>query len=103
MAPVTASAAPGTRRAAAMTSPGRSNVLLGMQPQYEHSPPTRRCSTRATDRPPSAQRPAAFSPAGPAPITMTSYVSAIAPSPGTLGWPHGDADNRRPQAADIGD
>src|SRR2546423_14971951 len=29
----------------------------------------------ATDRPPSAQRPAAFSPAGPAPITMTSKVS----------------------------
>jgi hypothetical protein len=29
----------------------------------------------ATDNPPSAHRPAAFSPAGPAPITTTSNVS----------------------------
>src|SRR2546422_9104700 len=29
----------------------------------------------ATESPPSAQRPAAFSPGGPAPITMTSYSS----------------------------
>ena len=33
IAPVTASAAPGTRRAAATTSPGRSSVFDGMQPQ----------------------------------------------------------------------
>ncbi len=70
--PVTAAAAPGTRRAAASTSPGRISALLGIQPQYEHSPPTSSRSTMATERPASAQRPAAFSPAGPAPITITS-------------------------------
>src|SRR6516225_4236395 len=71
--PVTAWAAPGARRAAASTSPGRMSVLEGMQPQYEHSPPTSSRSTRATVRPPSARRPAACSPAGPAPTTTTSY------------------------------
>ena len=51
--PVTASAAPGTRRAAASTSPGRISVLLGMQPQNEHSPPT---SSRFHDRDAEARR-----------------------------------------------
>jgi hypothetical protein len=46
-----------------------------MHPQYEHSPPTSSRSTIATDRPQSAHRPAAVSPAGPAPMTMTSKVS----------------------------
>ena len=41
----------------ARTSPGRISVLLGMQPQYEHSPPTSSASTIAVRRPPSAQRP----------------------------------------------
>jgi len=72
--PVTAEAAPGTRRAAASTSPGRSRTLEGMHPQYEHSPPTSSRSTMATDSPASAQRPATFSPAGPAPTTTTSNV-----------------------------
>ena len=73
---MTASAAPGARRAAASTSPGRMSVLEGMHPQYEHSPPTSSRSTMATRRPAVGQRPAACSPAGPAPITSTSYVSA---------------------------
>src|SRR3954467_5396217 len=82
--PRTAPAAPGTRRAAASTSPGRSRVLLGMQPQYEHSPPTRSFSTRATDHPRSAQRPAATPPAGPPPLTTTSNS---APVDGDIGPP----------------
>ncbi len=41
--PVTASAAPGTSRAAAIASGGRSSALDGMQAKYEHSPPTRPC------------------------------------------------------------
>src|SRR5713101_10072292 len=72
-----ASEAPGTRLAAARTSPGRINVLEGMHPKNEHSPPTSRSSTIATDRPPSAHRPAAFSPGGPAPITITSNSSPM--------------------------
>src|ERR1700746_2710105 len=44
-----------------------------MHPQYEHSPPTSSRSTMATVRPPSARRPAACSPAGPAPTITTSY------------------------------
>src|SRR5436190_11088515 len=56
-------------------------VFDGTQPQNEHSPPTRRSSTIATERPPSAARPAAFSPGGPAPITTTSKVSAMLPPP----------------------
>src|SRR5438034_8391059 len=75
MCPVTASAAPGTRSAAATTSPGRISVLLGMHPQYEHSPPMSSFSTSATERPRPAQRPTAFSPAGPPPTTITSKVS----------------------------
>src|SRR5205085_10822246 len=82
--PDTAPAAPGTRRAAASESPGRSRVLLGMQPQYEHSPPTSSFSTRTTDSPRSAQRPAATSPAGPPPITTTS---TSAPADGDIGPP----------------
>ena len=73
---MTASAAPGARRAAASASPGRMSVLDGMHPQYEHSPPTSSLYTMATRRPASASRLAACSPAGPAPITSTSYVSA---------------------------
>ena len=41
--PVTASAAPGTSRAAAIASGGRSSAFDGMQAKYEHSPPTRPC------------------------------------------------------------
>ncbi len=70
--PCAASAAPRTRRASASTSAGRSSAFDGMQAQNEHSPPTFRSSTIATRRPPSASRPAATSPPGPAPITTTS-------------------------------
>jgi hypothetical protein len=69
-----ASAAPGMRRASSSTSYGRSSDFDGMQAQNEHSPPTRRSSTTATASPPSPSRPAATSPAGPAPITTTSKV-----------------------------
>src|SRR5262249_13888678 len=79
--PVTASRAPATRRAAATTSPGRSSTLDGMQPQYEHSPPTSSRSTMPTDRPCSAQRPAATPPAGPAPMTTTSKVRVAISAP----------------------
>ena len=72
IAPDTAWRAPGTSRAAATASPGRSRVLDGMQAKYEHSPATRSRSTIATRSPPSASSPAATSPAGPAPMTMTS-------------------------------
>src|SRR5439155_8573327 len=83
--PVTAALAPGTRRAAARTSPGRISTLLGMHAQYEHSPPTSSRSTSATRRPPSPHRPAAFSPAGPAPTTTTSYVAEAS----VMGRPYG--------------
>src|SRR5262245_64008295 len=53
------------------------SVLDGMQAQYEHSPPTSSRSTMATVRPASAHRPAAASPAGPAPITITSKSSRM--------------------------
>ena len=79
MGPVTASRAPGTRDAAARMSPGRMSVLLGMQPQYEHSPPTSSTSTSATCSPPDAARPATFSPAGPPPMTTTSQLSTVSP------------------------
>src|SRR5439155_1306168 len=81
-APVTASAAPGTRRASASTSPGRSSPLLGMHAQYEHSPPRSSASTTAIRKPQSPHRPAMFSPAGPPPITTTSKWS-IPPSRST--------------------
>ena len=74
--PVIASRAPGTRRAAASSCPGRSSVLLGMHAQYEHSPPSSSASTTAIESPQSVQRPATFSPAGPPPITTTSNSSA---------------------------
>ena len=67
-------AAPGTRRASARTSPGRSRAFDGMHAQNEHSPPTLRSSTIATSSPASASRPAATSPPGPAPITTTSKL-----------------------------
>ena len=71
-APVTASRAAGTRRAAASASPGRSSALLGIHAQYEHSPPTSSDSTMAVLSPAGAVRPAMFSPADPPPMMMTS-------------------------------
>ena len=71
---------PGSRRAPATSSTGRSRALLGMQAQYEHSPPTSSCSTSTADRPPRWARSAAFSPGGPPPITTTSYSLHAAPS-----------------------
>ena len=44
-----------------------------MQAQYEHSPPTSSDSTIAAVSPFLTARSAMFSPAGPAPITTTSY------------------------------
>jgi len=79
--PVMASRAPGTRRAAARASPGRSRVLLGMQAQYEHSPATSSRSTTDTRMPPSARAPAQTSPAAPAPITIASKASDMRTSP----------------------
>src|SRR4051794_3766395 len=73
--PETASAAPGASRACASASPGRSSVFDGMQAQYEHSPPTSSRSAIATRMPPSASSPAHTSPAGPAPMTMASYIA----------------------------
>ena len=61
---VTASRAPGARRAPATASSGRSSVFDGMHAQYEHSPPTSSRSTMATRRPPSASRPAQCLPGG---------------------------------------
>src|SRR5437870_1437561 len=84
-ASLTAAAAPGTRRTSARTSPGRSNVLLGMHAQYEHSPPTSSASTTAMDAPHSWQRPAMFSPADPPPSTITSNFSIRSVSPPTRG------------------
>src|SRR3954470_9219753 len=73
--PVTACAAPGASRASSTASPGRSSVFEGMQAQYEHSPPTSSRSAIATRMPPSASSPAQTSPAGPAPMTMASYIA----------------------------
>lgn len=67
---------PGTRRASARATTGRSSALLGMQAQYEHSPPTSSLSTTAQLRPAARTRSATFSPTGPAPSTTTSYSSA---------------------------
>src|SRR3954467_428611 len=61
--------------AACAASPGRSSVFDGMQAQYEHSPPTSSRSAIATRMPPSASSPAQTSPAGPAPMTMASYIA----------------------------
>ena len=65
----------GDPRTSASASYGRSSAFEGMQAQNEHSPPTRRSSTIATFSPSPASRPAATSPAGPAPITTTSKLS----------------------------
>ena len=78
--PVIASAAPGIRRASASASYGRSSPLDGMHAQYEHSPPISRSSTIATLKPASPSRPAATSPAGPAPTTTTSKLRITLPS-----------------------
>ena len=67
------------RRASASASYGRSSALDGMHAQNEHSPPTSRSSTIATSSPSPASRPAATSPAGPAPMTTTSNVRKITP------------------------
>ena len=55
--PVTASRAPGTRRASASACAGRSSALDGMHAQNEHSPPTSRSSTIATSTSRCAQPP----------------------------------------------
>lgn len=73
--PVTASRAPASRPASASAAAGRSSALLGMQAQYEHSPPTSSLSTTATLSPPACARSARFSPVGPAPTTTTSNSS----------------------------
>ena len=67
-----------------------------MHAQNEHSPPTSRSSTIATFSPCSASRPAATSPAGPAPITTTSklrmdphpshHYNGRSTTPGTTGF-----------------
>jgi hypothetical protein len=67
---------PGTRRVSAIRLPARIIILVGMQPQYGHSPPTRRSSMAVTCNPASARVPAAYSPPGPMPITATSVCSA---------------------------
>ena len=61
-----------TARASASAATGRSRALLGMQAQYEHSPPTSSFSTITVLSPAACARSATFSPTGPAPITMTS-------------------------------
>jgi len=76
-----APATPCTAPASATTSAGRSSALLGMHAQYEHSPPTSSASTTAAVSPPRIARSATFSPVGPAPITITSYVSSAMPPP----------------------
>ena len=63
-----------TRRASATATTGRSIALLGMQAQYEHSPPTSSRSTAATLSPAARARSATVYPTGPAPITITSYA-----------------------------
>ena len=92
--PVTASAAPGIRLTSSSASYGRSSAFEGMHAQNEHSPPTSRSSTIATSSPSSASLPAATSPAGPAPITITSNVR-MAP---TLPWRRGPTPEGVPQA-----
>ena len=56
--PVTASAAPGTRRTSRSSSAGRNSALEGMHAQKEHSPPINRSSTSTTSSPFSPRRPA---------------------------------------------
>ncbi len=83
--PVTAWAAPGSRRAAARACSGTSSALLGMQAQYEHSPPTRSDSTKATDSPLSRAYQATLVPVEPAPSTITSKSSSISSSLSLVG------------------
>src|SRR5215472_9470986 len=70
-------ATPGMRRASASRSAARIIILLGTQPQYGHSPPTRDFSIPTTLNPAWANDPAASSPPGPMPITTTSTFSVI--------------------------
>ncbi len=72
--PRTAPLRPGTLRASARDTTGLNRALLGMQAQYEHSPPTSSDSTTAVLSPAALVRSATFSPTGPAPITTTSYA-----------------------------
>ena len=72
---VVAPASSARRRAWSRASALRSIALLGMHATYGHSPPTRSCSTSATERPCSARVVAMLSPAEPAPRTTTSKVS----------------------------
>src|SRR4029453_6028708 len=50
------------------------SALVGMQPQFRHTPPGRSSSTVATERPSWAQRMAATEPPGPGPTTATSTL-----------------------------
>src|SRR5205823_10842029 len=60
------------------TSAFRSSALVGMHPQFKHTPPGRSSSIAATDNPSCAQRMAETYPPGPVPTTTTSKVFAIA-------------------------
>ncbi len=65
---------PGRWRPISRISTGRSSPLLGIQAQYEHSPPTSASSTITVSRPESwLAYWAAFSPAAAPPMTMTSH------------------------------
>jgi hypothetical protein len=74
--PVMAWAAPGTCRAARSTWAERNSAFDGIHAQYEHSPPTSSSSTNTAVKPPWTTRSATFSPATPAPNTITSYSVA---------------------------
>ena len=101
--PVQDARAPATARASANACSGRSNALLGMQAQKEHSPPTSSRSTTTTLRPPLAARCARFSPVGPAPITTTSYCGAgMASSPRSTPSRPGARPARREAVACVG-
>src|SRR5262245_21803138 len=72
-----APAMPGMRRASASRLAARTIILLGTQPQYGHSPPTRLPSMPATDIPASASFPTRSSPPGPSPTTSASKVWVV--------------------------
>lgn len=65
----------------------RQHITRPNQPLARDTPaivalaPTNRRSTNTTDNPPSVHRPATVSPAGPAPITITSMPSMAVPTP----------------------
>src|SRR5688572_18052582 len=61
------------------TSALRSSALVGMHPQFRHTPPGRSSSTAATERPSCAHRIAATYPPGPVPTTATSTLCAAIP------------------------